>query len=269
MKKTIMITGTSTGIGKATALYFIQKGWNVVATMRSPAKETQLTDYENLLCLRLDVTDINSIKTAIQKSIKHFGHIDVLVNNAAFSLTGPFEAATPEQIQNLYDIDVFGLMNVTREILPHFRKRNNGTIINISSLIGLVAMPLSSFYASAKWAVEGFSESLRFETGDLGIKIKIVEPGGVKTNFASNAIIVRKKDVPSYEKTIEKRIAGYEKRKNKLTEPVEIAKVIFTAAVDNSNRLRYVAGSDAKVMWYLRKILPFKLFSSLLKKLAG
>ncbi len=269
MRQTVLITGSSSGIGKATAYYFHEKGWNVVATMRNPDVEQDFSHCANITCLRLDVTDIGSIRKAVTDAKERFGMINVLVNNAAYSLTGPFEGATPDQIQTLYDVDVFGVMNVTREMIPHFRETRTGTIVNVTSLGGLIGMPLSSFYSSAKWAVEGFSESLRFELQKLGIRVKIVEPGGVKTSFASNAIIVRKSDVPSYQETLEKRLRGYEKRRNQLTDPKLIAKVIFKAAEDNNNRLRYLAGNDAKVFWALRQILPFRIFTSLLRRLAG
>lgn len=269
MKKTVLITGSSSGIGKAAALYFHEKGWNVAATMRRPGEERELNTLANLECLRLDVTDMHSIQKAIRAAHDRFGSIDVLVNNAAYNLTGPFEGATSDQIQALYDVDVFGVMNVTRGIIPHFRNNRSGTIINITSLGGLIGMPLSSFYASAKWAVEGFSESLRFELRKLGIHMKIVEPGGVNTRFAMNTIIVRKTDVASYEKTLKKRLAAYEKRRGRLSDPELIAKVIFNAAIDKNDRLRYLAGNDAKVFWLLKKVLPFRLFTSLLEKLAG
>ncbi len=269
MHKTVLITGASSGIGKASAIYFQKMGWNVAATMRNPDREQDFRLLKNLACLHLDVTDIDSIQTAITKALELFGGIDVLINNAAYSLTGPFEAGTPDQIQALFDVDVFGVMNVTREILPYFRERQNGTIINVTSLGGLIGMPFSSFYTSAKWAVEGFSESLRFEAGKFGIRIKTVEPGGVKTRFADNAIIVRKKDVAVYEKSMEKRLAAYEKRRDKLNDPVVIAEVIYKAVKDKSNRLRYLAGKDASLFWFLRKILPFSVFTSLLSRLAS
>ena len=237
--------------------------------MRRPEVEHDLTTLANLKCLRLDVTDIHSIQKAIKEAKEHFGAIDVLLNNAGYTLTGPFEGATPDQIQDLYDVDVFGVMNVTREIIPHFRERHTGTIINISSLGGLIGMPLSSFYASAKWAVEGFSESLRFELREVGILVKVVEPGGVNTSFAKNAIIVRKSDVPSYEKNIERRLAAYEKLRNRLNDPTIIAKVVYQAAIDQKDRLRYLAGRDAKLFYFLKSLLGFRLFSSLLRRLAG
>lgn len=269
MKKTVLITGTSSGVGKSTAMYFHNKGWNVAATMRNVNKGAHFDGLDHLLCIELDVTKIDSIKKAVQLTINKFGSIDAVINNAAYTLTGPFEAAAPEQIKDFYDVDVFGVMNVTREVLPHFRKLGRGTFVNITSLGGRIGMPLSSFYASAKWAVEGFSESIRFELEKLGILVKIVEPGGIKTNFAKNAIIVRKKDVPSYEDSMKRRIEAYEKRKDKLNDPLTIAKVIYEAATDNKKRLRYLAGNDAKLLWKLYSILPFHIFSSLLKKLAG
>ena len=269
MKKTVLITGASSGIGKSTAEYFYSKGWNVAATMRSPEKEKELTKLSGVKCIKLDVTDIESIKSAIQSTLQSFKSIDVVVNNAAYNLTGAFEGAQPQQIQKLYDVDVFGVMNVIREILPYFRKEKKGTIINISSLGGLIGMPLSSFYASAKWAIEGFSESIRFELDKLNIKMKVVEPGAIRTNFASNTIVVRKSDVPSYEETIEKRLAAYEERRSRLNEPIVVTREIYKAATDKSDRLRYIAGNDAKLFWRLRKILPFSTFSSLLKRIAG
>ncbi len=269
MKKTVLITGASSGIGKRTAIYFHEKNWNVAATMRTPENEKELKKYGNISCFKLDVTDIDSIKSAIQSIKVKFGTIDVLVNNAAYSLTGAFEGATAEQIRDLFDVDVFGVMNVTREIIPVFREKEKGVIVNVSSLGGLIGMPLSSFYASAKWAVEGFSESIRFELLKLGIKIKIVEPGAINTNFASNAIIVRKDDVPSYAETLDKRLKGYEERRDRLNDPVVVSKEIYRAATDKNDRLRYLAGSDAKTFWRIRKILPFPMFTALLKRMAG
>jgi short-subunit dehydrogenase len=269
MKKTVLITGTSSGIGKATAYYFQKMGWNVAATMRHPEKEKELVNSNNLKIIPLDVTNIESIQKAVNYAVNHFGNIDVLVNNAAYNLTGCFEGGHPKQIQALYDVDVFGVMNVTREIIPHFRKNKRGKIINITSLGGLIGMPLSSFYASAKFAVEGFSESIRFELNKQGIKVKIVEPGAIKTKFADNTIIVRKKDVPAYEETIEKRLAAYEKRRDNLSAPIVVAKVIYKAALDESERLRYLAGNDAKLFWRIRKLLPFGIFTILIKRMAG
>ena len=264
MSKTVLITGSSTGIGNAAASLFHDKGWNVAATMRNPDAVRNLQSLNNVACLHLDVTDSVSVRQAVADTISRFGSIDVVVNNAAYTLTGPFEGATAEQIQSLYDVDVFGVMNVTREVLPHFRSQGRGMLINVTSLGGLIGLPHTSFYASAKWAVEGFSESLRFELGELGIGLKIVEPGGVRTSFADNAIIVRKPDVPSYEAALQRRLAAYERRRSRLSDPT----IIYRAATDGSDRLRYVAGNDARVFWTLRQLLPFRLFSALLRRMS-
>src|SRR5215216_677679 len=183
MSKTILITGASTGIGKATALLFQQRGWKVAATMRSPEKADDLKGLNNLACIRLDVTDISSIRQAITDVISQFGSIDAVVNNAGYGMVGPFEASTVEQVERQFATNVFGLMNVTRELLPHFRARGAGTFINISSMGGRITFPLYSVYHATKWAVEGFSESLQFELRQLNIKVKIVEPGPIKTDF--------------------------------------------------------------------------------------
>lgn len=269
MKQTIIITGCSSGIGKETALYFHDRGWNVAATMRHPEKELELPNYTNMRCIQLDVTDTDNVKDAIAQAHDFFGNVDVLINCAGYTLVGPFEGATPSQIQDLFDVNVFGLMNVTREIIPYFRKAGRGTIINISSLGGRIGIPLSSFYASTKWSLEGYSESIRFELNSLGIKVKIVEPGAINTSFADNAVLVRKTDVPSYEKTLDGRLAKYEARRNLLNDPIVVAKVIYKAATDNNAKLRYLAGRDAKLFWALKRILPFGVFSALLRKISS
>ena len=269
MKKTVIITGCSSGIGEATARLFQQKGWNVAATMRRPEQFKTLERLQNTACFLLDVTEPETIKLAIESAIKRFGKIDVLINNAAHGLTGPFEAGTIRQIETLYDVDVFGVMNVTREIIPYFREWKGGTIVNISSLAGRIGIPHSSFYTSAKWAVEGFSESIRYELGKFGIRIKIVEPGRVKTSFARNSTVLRMDEIPSYRKTMEKRLASYEKSRSRAADPSMIAEVIFTAASSKNMKLRYLAGGDAKLFWRLNRILPFPLFTRLVEKMAG
>lgn len=154
MPQTIFITGASTGIGRAAALHFRDKGWNVAATMRNPAEHADLAAEKVLTCA-LDVTQPATIRPAMEQALKAFGHIDVLVNNAGYGTFGPFEAATDEQIERQYATNVTGLMYVTRAFLPHFRERRSGTIINISSVGGRATFPLFSLYHGTKWAVEG------------------------------------------------------------------------------------------------------------------
>ena len=181
--KTILITGASSGIGRATAIYFASCGWNVAATMRQPEKETELTLIPNVKIFRLDVLDELSIQEAINETIKTYGVIDVLYNNAGYGLVGAFEAMSQEQIQKEFSTNVFGAMNVTRAILPYFRDKKGGTIITTTSMGGLLTFPLYSVYHATKWALEGFLESLQFEVAPFNIKIKNIEPGVIKTDF--------------------------------------------------------------------------------------
>ena len=146
MSKTILITGSSTGIGRATATYFANHGWKVAATMRTPEKESELQTHENIEVFRLDVTDQQSIDAAIASTIEAFGKIDVVLNNAGYGTAGPFEAATKDQVKRQFDTNLFGLFDVTRAALPHFRERKSGLFINISSIGGLVTLPTPTFY---------------------------------------------------------------------------------------------------------------------------
>src|SRR5688500_4725794 len=162
-QKTVLITGSSTGIGRATAQYFQKQGWNVAASMQNPDKETYLNELPNVICPALDVTSEESVIATLNEIILTFGRIDLAINNAGYGLTGPFECTTEEQIKRQFETNVFGLMRVTRLILPHFRRNHSGMIINISSVEGRMIFPYYSLYHGTKWAVEGFTESLRFE----------------------------------------------------------------------------------------------------------
>ncbi|MBD3212852.1 MAG: SDR family NAD(P)-dependent oxidoreductase [Candidatus Lokiarchaeota archaeon] len=246
MNKTILITGASSGIGKATAKYFQEKGWNVVATMRSPDKEKELTELENVLVTRLDVLDKDSIKDAVSKSIERFGKIDVLLNNAGYGAYGILEAASDENITRQFNTNVLGLLFVTREVLPHFRKNKDGMIINISSIGGKITMPLGTLYHGTKFAVEGLSEALHYEMETIGVKVKIIEPGVVATDFTGRSLDMfmnpkMKEYIPILQKMMELRKAGVDYR----SEPKQIAEVIYRAATDGTNKMRYPAGDDA------------------------
>jgi NAD(P)-dependent dehydrogenase (short-subunit alcohol dehydrogenase family) len=163
MKKTVLITGASSGIGLAAAKVFAGNGWNVVATMRQPAADLELSTLPGVLVTRLDVQDRASIASAVAGGVERFGRIDALINNAGFSLFGVVEAISREKIQEQFDVNVFGVMEVTRALLPHFRRNKSGLIINISSRAGLVGLPMISLYCAAKFALEGFFEALAYE----------------------------------------------------------------------------------------------------------
>lgn len=266
MGKTIMITGSSSGIGRATVVLFQKKGWNVVATMRNPEKETQLNTLPNVACIRLDVLEPDSIRQAIRESINRFGSIDVIVNNAGYAAIGPFEASTDEQIRKQFDTNVFGLMNVTREVIPHLREKKNGIIINVASVGGRVTFPLYSLYHGTKWAVEGFSESLQHELRQFGIKIKIIEPGPIKTDFYTrSADIIKKDGLKAYDSYVNRTIPNMNKSGEAGSPPEYTAGVIYKAATDNSWQLRYAAGGNAGAILLLRKLLPDRMFNGFVR----
>ena len=247
MSKTIIITGASSGIGKAAAKKFAAEGWNVVATMRSPELENELTQLDNVLVTKLDVQQPDSIDGAIQKGLDRFGRIDAVVNNAGYGQNGIFEATTPEQVQKQFDVNVFGVMNVTRALLPHFRQQKTGLILNISSGAGRFTLPLISLYAASKFALEGFSEALSYELSSVGITVKIIEPGGTETNFSkvTRDEFAHNADLTDYDAFIEaanKFFAGMVAAR--LVTAEDVAETIYAAATDGTSTLRYVVGND-------------------------
>ncbi|MEK7434786.1 MAG: SDR family oxidoreductase [Cyanobacteriota bacterium] len=267
--KTVLITGTSSGIGKATAKFFYEKGWNVAATMRNPEKEQDLIDDKSLKKIKLDVQDKNTIKSAIKETIDTFGKIDLLINNAGYGSAGPLESATDEQIKRQFDVNLFGLIDVIREVLPHFRANKNGLIINISSIGGLVTFPFFSLYHSTKWALEGLTESLQYELNPLGIKLKIVEPGGVKTDFAGRSLdMFDSSNYPDYQENLGKIVKYFStnvEREGNLSTSEKIAGIIYDAATDGSEQFRYVAGDDAQQIWQLRQQVKYEDFRAGIK----
>lgn len=275
MSKTILITGCSSGIGRSTAQYFATKGWNVISTMRTPQKETELNLIDNVLIYPLDVTDSESIKNAIEAGITKFGKIDVIVNNAGFAVGGPFETASEDQIKKQFETNVFGLMNCTREILPHFRNNNSGVIINVASMGGRVSFPYFSLYHATKWAVDGYSESLQYELQNFGIKVKIIEPGAIKTDFYSRSQISSldfdKTDevTIAYKKPYHKIKTQFDKAGNGGSDSNLVAETIWKAANSNNNKLRYTAGFDAKSVLFLKWILPNRFLFWILQKLTN
>ncbi|TCN59537.1 SDR family oxidoreductase [Flavobacterium circumlabens] len=260
MSKTILITGASTGIGKLTAIYFSQKGWNVSATMRTIEKGQDLLKYPNLKIFRLDVTDDNSIRQAIDSTILAFGQIDVLFNNAGYALVGAFEAMGQEQIKKQFDTNVFGVMNVTKAILPHFRGNKKGTIINTTSMGGLITFPLYSVYHSTKWALEGFTESLQFELKPFNIRMKNIEPGAIRTEFENAIDYFSTSEYDNYTSRAHQNMLD-----NYKTAPTAeiVAKKVWHAANDTSYRLRYAVGGQGPLLLFMRWLLPLSWFTKI------
>jgi len=268
MPQTVFITGASTGIGRSTAILFRDKGWNVAATMRNPARYADLAS-DRVRTLALDVTNPSTIGPAVEDALQTFGSIDVLVNNAGYGTFGPFEAASNEQIERQYATNVTGLMYVTREFLPHFRQRGSGVIINISSVGGVATFPLFSLYHGTKWAIEGFSESLHFELAPFGIRVKLVEPGSIKTDFAGRSLDVLKKDgLTAYDDFIRRSQAGWAAARRP-SSPELVAEVIYQAATDGTDRLRYIAGDDAKMIIETRAKISQEEFYSMIRSRLG
>jgi NAD(P)-dependent dehydrogenase (short-subunit alcohol dehydrogenase family) len=264
--RTVLITGCSTGIGRATAELFQRQGWNVSATMLEPGKETELHLLPNMICPFLDVNDNASIATAIKETLDHFGHIDAIVNNAGYGLIGAFETLSEAQIRRQFDTNVFGLMEVCRAILPIFRAQQRGMILNVSSLVGRIPLPLYSIYNASKFAVEGYSEGLIYELAPFNIRIKLIEPGAVKTDFFGGSSD-RKNE------TGEGAYSAYAQAQMQVMDDIgntgctreQAAQIIYQAAQDDSNRLRYSVGMDAMILLPARRLLPDWLFVRLIK----
>ncbi len=258
MKKTILITGASSGIGKATTEFFALNGWNVIATMRTIPKQSIFQDNPAIFSIELDVTSPATIEKAIAVSMKKFGKIDVLLNNAGYAQYGIFEALQDEKIRQQFEVNVFGTMNVTRAILPFMRQQGFGSIINITSGSGRFAVPLMSAYNASKFALEGFTESLSYELASQNITVKIIEPGSTSSNFhhrleESTEGIKVPETYNSYVGTLNKKMEKVRSNTaNNTSTPQEIAEAIYRATTDNTNTLRYVAGNDIEPIIKLR-----------------
>jgi NAD(P)-dependent dehydrogenase (short-subunit alcohol dehydrogenase family) len=258
MSPTVLITGTSSGFGEASARRFASEGWNVIATMRNPGHGQAFAALENVLVTRLDVEDRASIEMAIEQGLKRFGHIDAVINNAGYGLFSVFEGVSREAVQAQFDVNLFGVMDVTRAILPHFRARRAGTIINVGSGAGVFGAPMASIYSASKFALEGFSEGLWYELNALGIRVKLIEPGGaLSTGFVSRmaaeaATIEVADDYLPFLKQIGAVYAGM----GTAADPDAVDKVagaIFAAATDASDRLRYAPTADIQPILRARR----------------
>lgn len=272
MKKTILITGASSGIGKATAKLFQQKGWNVIATMRTPYKETELNELEGVLVSKLDVLDLDSIQDAVNEGIAKFGKIDVVLNNAGYGLMGTFESAPRESILRQFAVNVQGLFDVTQQVLPHFRTNGSGMFINISSIGGRMTFPLMPLYHSTKWAVEGFSESLRWEMAEIGVQVKVVEPGGVATDFGGRSMEMQHNpEFTAYNAFVGKFMEAMQAAMDpaNMSTPEQIAKVIYQAATDETDTLRYRAGADSLAVLEARSKMSDDDFFAMQKQQFG
>jgi NAD(P)-dependent dehydrogenase (short-subunit alcohol dehydrogenase family) len=257
--KTIVVTGASSGIGKATARLFAQKGWNVVATMRRPDAEKDLAETGNLKLVTLDVQDPASVRAGAAAAIAAFGRVDAWLNNAGYGAFGPVEAGSRPQIQRQFDVNLFGVIECVQAIAPHFRANRAGVLINVSSFGGLMTVPGYSVYNSTKFALEGLSEGLWYELGAFGVRVKLIEPGAIKTEFGG-----RSRDawdistLTDYAGFMDKVVAARDRFVRNSPGPEIVASAIFKAANDPSDRLRYLVGSEARI-WAVRRWLGYRV----------
>ncbi|HEY5746202.1 MAG TPA: SDR family oxidoreductase [Chryseolinea sp.] len=247
--KTIFITGASAGLGKATAKLFQSRGWRVIATMRSPEKEIELSSLQNVLLLPLDVNDPGQIQATAKKAILS-GEIDVVFNNAGYGLVGALEACTDQQIIDQITTNLTGVLRVTKAFIPYFKEKRKGLFISTSSIFGLVSNPLSSVYNATKWALEGWSESMSYELAQFNIGIKTVAPGGIKSNYMNVMQVAPHKD---YEPLMNKMIAVFSDGLLTFSAPEKIAETVYEAATDGKSQLTYIAGEDARKLFALRQ----------------
>lgn len=265
--KTIFITGTSSGLGKSSAIFFAQNGWNVAATMRSPEKEKELIYYENIKLFKLDVTNPHEVTNAVNDAIDTFGKIDVVLNNAGVGTYGALELINRTDINKALDVNVRGVTNVIMEFLPHFRQNSNGMFINISSVMGRsAALPLGSVYNMTKFALEGLIEGLYVELKPFNIDLRLVEPGGFYSEFVNNTSFAKGGTITAYDKItkiVEQQMMESTRKADTKKRDV-IVKAIFKIATGRNKKFRTVVGNDAKMILRLRKILPIRMFLSFL-----
>jgi NAD(P)-dependent dehydrogenase (short-subunit alcohol dehydrogenase family) len=257
--KAIFITGSSSGLGRASAKLFASKGWKVIASMRDPAKEKDLARISGIALMSLDVTDPHQIQSVVGEVVAA-GGVDVVFNNAGYGLAGALEGLTDEQILRMVNTNMLGAIRTTKAFIPHFREKKAGLFINTTSIGGLITVPFNSIYHATKWALEGWSESMAFELNQFGIGIKTVEPGGMKTDFFTRSFDTGRH--PAYDALVNKVMGIITDPKQMATysTPEQIAEVVYEAATDGKDQLRYIAGADAKAMSDMRVQLGDEAF---------
>ena len=272
MEKIAVVTGTSTGIGFETALALAREGYYTYATMRDTTKSQKIKELgqkENLKInvLKLDVDDENSVKTAIQKILDEKQRIDVLVNNAGWGLWGCVEDVSVDEFKAQFDTNFFSIIRLIQEVGPAMRKQGSGTIVNVSSVVGRIGFPASPAYISSKFALEGLSESLRFELAPFGIDVVIIEPGVIKTNFMKNMKMAEKYGPESvYMDITDKVVSGVKMMCEMGTDPKEVADTIVKATKDEKPLPRYIVGNDASMFLEAKKNKTDLEFENYLKK---
>lgn len=244
--KTIFITGTSSGLGKAAVHLFHSKGWNVIATMRNVDK-ADFEALERVTILPLDITEPEQIKTAVNKAIAA-GNIDVVLNNAAYGAIGPLESVSEDILLKQINTNLLGAIRVTQAFIPHFREKRSGLFINITSIAGLITFPLDSLYHAVKWGLHGWSEGMSYELAHFGIGIKTVAPGFIRTEFGANIVITSSEPYQELMDGYLKTVGDMMDPENNGSTAEEIAQVVYEAVTDGKDQIHYTAGADSKQM---------------------
>jgi NAD(P)-dependent dehydrogenase (short-subunit alcohol dehydrogenase family) len=275
-QKVAIVTGSSSGIGYATSLLLARNGFHTYATMRNIGRSADVQDiaYKERLPLeviQLDVNDDASIRDSIEKVESENERIDVLVNNAGYGLVGAFEDLSVEEIKSQFETNFFGVIRLTQQVLPIMRKQKSGTIVNISSGAGRIGFPGMSAYVSSKFALEGLSESMSYELEPFGIKVVIIEPGVIRTNFKKNSVMSKKSldnsSISPYSSIIQKIDSSISSMVEHATPPEEVAKTILHATISNNPELRYLVGNDMIMMAETKKSMSDEDFRKMMMQI--
>jgi NAD(P)-dependent dehydrogenase (short-subunit alcohol dehydrogenase family) len=274
-QRVAIVTGSSSGIGLDTSITLAQNGFLTYATMRNLDKGSIIeTAAEKekipIRVIELDVTDDRSVNDAIQRIISEIGKIDVLVNNAGYGLVGAFEDLSMEEIKSQYETNVFGLMRVTQKVLPIMRKQESGIIVNVSSGAGIFGYPGGSAYVSTKFAVEGLTESISYELESFGIKVVLIEPGFIRTNFANAMILAKKAQDPnSPYSAMMQTIQSNSGEMAKNASPVDsVSSAILKAVTSTRPNLRYLVGKDVETWAAKKKAMSDTEFHNMMQGLS-
>jgi NAD(P)-dependent dehydrogenase (short-subunit alcohol dehydrogenase family) len=272
-QKVAVVTGSSSGIGFETSLTLARSGFLTYATMRNLGKGARIKSVATkeglpIRVAQLDVTEERSINDAVHSIISDVGKIDVLVNNAGYGLIGAFEDLAMEEMKAQYETNLFGVMRVTQAVLPIMRKQKSGIIVNISSAAGRFGFPGSSAYVGTKFAIEGMSESLAYELEPFGIRVVLVEPGPIRTNFADGMVAANKSRDPNspYLQMIQKMATVLENMMESGSPPDLVAKVVLTAVTNESPKLRYSAGKDVETWLDGKRNMSDEEFYTMMKQ---
>ena len=270
MDKVAIVTGTSSGIGFETAVALAKEGYHTFATMRDTSKGAELEDVikkENLSIeiIKLDVDDEKAIQSVIDQIIQKAGRVDVLVNNAGYGQFGCTEDVTVEEFRKQFETNFFSIVKLIQGVSPIMRKQNSGVIVNISSVVGRMGLPGSPAYISTKFALEGLTECLRYELGQFGVKLTLIEPGVIKTNFFDSMKVPQTNADPKYKQMTDFMLSGLKMMVQMGTAPAQVAQTIIKAINDKEIQPRYVVGTDAAMFMEAKKMktdLEFEKYMS-------